>query len=127
MKCFTHNNEEAVAVCKACGKALCHDCMEISANGVSCKGECQDILQEQKLESKKEAILFQQYCGIYKSRTILFVAATVILLGLGFYYMSEARESSNLLFAATAICAWRAVINRRHYLQLHSIGQDKNK
>jgi hypothetical protein len=40
MKCFTHRDTDAVAVCKQCGKAVCENCMVVGATGISCRGAC---------------------------------------------------------------------------------------
>ena len=44
MKCFTHQEIEAVAVCKACGKAVCNECAIESENGISCQQSCSNVL-----------------------------------------------------------------------------------
>jgi len=40
MKCFTHPGADAVAVCRHCGRALCHDCSAEVDGSVACKGNC---------------------------------------------------------------------------------------
>lgn len=40
MKCFNHTSIDAVALCKSCGKSICHDCLEEIENGIACKGTC---------------------------------------------------------------------------------------
>lgn len=37
MKCYVHSKEDAVAVCKACGKGVCNDCSVILAGNSYCK------------------------------------------------------------------------------------------
>jgi len=39
MKCFNHETKDAVTFCKACGKALCHECLTDIAFGFACKNE----------------------------------------------------------------------------------------
>jgi hypothetical protein len=39
MKCFNHEKNDAVTFCKACNKALCHDCLEDITFGFACKNE----------------------------------------------------------------------------------------
>lgn len=37
MKCFNHNDREAIGICISCKKALCSECLELVDNQVSCK------------------------------------------------------------------------------------------
>jgi len=48
MKCFNHQEREAVAVCKACGKAVCHECATESENGIACQQSCANVLLHKK-------------------------------------------------------------------------------
>lgn len=40
MKCFTHNSDVAVGVCKTCGKAICRTCAIDSGMFVTCSDAC---------------------------------------------------------------------------------------
>ena len=42
MKCYNHEDADAVAICKNCNKALCHRCATDVGNGVACAGSCED-------------------------------------------------------------------------------------
>lgn len=42
MRCFYHQDKEAVATCKSCGKALCAECAVDLGKGVACRGRCED-------------------------------------------------------------------------------------
>jgi hypothetical protein len=39
MKCFNHADIDGVSLCKACSKALCHQCFEDIDLGFACKNE----------------------------------------------------------------------------------------
>ncbi len=41
MKCFTHRNADAVAVCRSCGRALCPDCIAEVGLACACKNRCE--------------------------------------------------------------------------------------
>ena len=41
MNCFNHRDTTAVGVCKACGKALCSDCLAEVEGGLACKDNCE--------------------------------------------------------------------------------------
>ena len=40
MKCFSHQEVEAVGICHICGKALCPDCAQDLGFALTCEGEC---------------------------------------------------------------------------------------
>ena len=44
MKCYNHSNLEAVAVCRYCGRAICHDCTAEVGLTCSCKGRCESMV-----------------------------------------------------------------------------------
>jgi hypothetical protein len=41
MKCFTHQNSDAVAICRSCGRALCPDCISEVGLSCACKNRCE--------------------------------------------------------------------------------------
>jgi hypothetical protein len=40
MKCYNHSEREAVAICRACGKAVCQECGLETENGFACQQSC---------------------------------------------------------------------------------------
>jgi hypothetical protein len=45
MKCFYHDDSEAVGTCKSCGKGLCRECAVDLAKGLACKNRCEKDAQ----------------------------------------------------------------------------------
>jgi hypothetical protein len=41
MNCFNHRDQPAVAVCKACGKGLCPECLAQVGSSIACKNSCE--------------------------------------------------------------------------------------
>lgn len=41
MKCFEHQKEEAVGICKYCGRGVCRKCARTEGLGLSCSDECE--------------------------------------------------------------------------------------
>jgi len=41
MKCFDHQQEEAVGICNACNKGLCAKCAVPLGFAITCKGDCE--------------------------------------------------------------------------------------
>ena len=42
MRCFYHQDKEAVGSCKSCGKGLCPDCAADVGKGLACRGRCEE-------------------------------------------------------------------------------------
>jgi hypothetical protein len=58
MKCFNHPERDSIAICKACGKAICHECAQETEAGIACQQSCADsLLKENELYSKQAAHL----------------------------------------------------------------------
>ena len=49
MKCFIHIDQEAIAVCKKCGKAMCAECSAYSAHS----GICPECRRESFMEERE--------------------------------------------------------------------------
>jgi hypothetical protein len=45
MRCFYHQDREAVGACKSCGKGLCPECAVDLGKGLACRGRCEADVQ----------------------------------------------------------------------------------
>jgi hypothetical protein len=45
MRCYYHENKEAVGTCKSCGKGLCRECAVDLGKGLACRGRCETDAQ----------------------------------------------------------------------------------
>ena len=41
MRCFYHEDREAVGTCKSCGRGLCRECAVDLTKGLACRGHCE--------------------------------------------------------------------------------------
>ncbi|MHB8524314.1 MAG: hypothetical protein ACYDH9_26640 [Limisphaerales bacterium] len=41
MRCFYHQDKDAVGSCKSCGKGLCAECAVDLGKGLACRGHCE--------------------------------------------------------------------------------------
>lgn len=41
MRCFYHQDKDAVGTCKSCGKGLCAECAVDLGKGLACRGRCE--------------------------------------------------------------------------------------
>ena len=42
MRCFYHQDKDAVGGCKSCGKGLCVECAVDLGKGLACRGRCEE-------------------------------------------------------------------------------------
>ena len=45
MRCYYHQDREAVGGCKSCGQALCPECAVDLTKGLACRGRCEADVQ----------------------------------------------------------------------------------
>jgi len=64
MNCFNHTDVAAVGVCKACGKALCPDCITEAQGAMVCRNSCEDHL------AAGPAVVAMGYRGVRKTSSV---------------------------------------------------------
>jgi hypothetical protein len=53
MRCFYHGDVEAVAVCKSCFRAICHDCSTEAGSSTACRNRCEaDVIAIDELRRR---------------------------------------------------------------------------
>lgn len=79
MKCFYHQEKEAIAICKNCSRGLCSNCVAEVTNGVACKGKCEDdVIFLNKMLQKNKTILNKTASSYYR------VSAIYLVMGIAF-------------------------------------------
>ena len=68
MKCFVHPNEEAICVCKKCGKAMCQRCSAYSQHSGICP------------ECKKKELEYSRICLLEEARSLKWGAIGALCL-----------------------------------------------
>lgn len=48
MRCYNHPDKNAIAVCRSCGKAVCHQCAQETENAIACRQECVNALADNR-------------------------------------------------------------------------------
>ena len=46
MKCYTHDQNDAVGICKNCQKGICKECATLVDGSMSCIGTCEENVKE---------------------------------------------------------------------------------
>ncbi|HEY3902145.1 MAG TPA: hypothetical protein VGM54_26265 [Chthoniobacter sp.] len=68
MYCYFHGDVAAVAVCKACGRGICHDCSAEVGASMGCRNRCEsevELIDDLRRRSLKMATLMTRlYWGM---------------------------------------------------------------
>jgi len=103
MRCYRHNEREAIAVCCHCGKAACTDCSEDTGQGIACCAGCAAEIQDSY--QLKERL--RQSFGVgskppMPSSVLMYALFGLILLAVGIYLTYSRPGVDYLTFAMSA-------------------------
>ena len=114
MKCYNHPENDSVAICKACGKAICHECAQESKDGIACQQSCIDSLAKENdlytnqathLKNLKRMNFLGSFFSIgmgilfiyFSSQGFGLVYDFIFLLGIGFTVYGFVAQFVNML------------------------------
>ena len=46
MKCFNHEERDAIGTCKSCGKGICRECAVDMVKGLACRDRCEKAVSD---------------------------------------------------------------------------------
>jgi len=103
MKCFNHETSEAVAVCKNCGKALCHPCTAEVGRVIACANNCENEVRalNELLERNRSAS--QKTSGAYYKNAVVFALLALVLAYLAVDAYQGQRTPVLVLTGGTAV------------------------
>lgn len=80
MKCFTHQQKDAVGICKNCNKGICAECAVDVGNGLACKNSC-----EESVKAINEMI--DRGKGVYKKTGLSYLLNAIVFGLFGFFFL----------------------------------------
>jgi hypothetical protein len=102
MKCFTHRNSDAVAVCRSCGRAVCPDCVSEVGLACACKNRCEsDVARFNEMITRGRpgpANPINPASLVSYDRVIFLIVLGVAFIWFGLYYF--ANPGPNWFFVA---------------------------
>lgn len=108
MKCFYHNDRDAVALCKSCSRALCPDCLSETGFSIACKNRCEDrVRQIDGVVSRSIATVQNTKVFSFRGFLFLFLAGLTFLV-FGILNLSDIKFSV-FLFVLGSIFIMSAV------------------
>ena len=91
MKCFNHPQSDGVAICKSCGRALCHDCHAEVETGSACKSRCESDVEDLNVIIKRSKSAYQKTGGAYRRNGIVILVLGLVFLAIGILPMIAGR------------------------------------
>lgn len=84
MKCFNHNESDAVGQCKHCSKGLCMDCVADLGNGLACKDVHENEVEilNSLIENNKK--VYAQTTKSLFMRNLLLLLMGILLIVFGY-------------------------------------------
>jgi hypothetical protein len=90
MRCFYHEDREAVGSCKSCGKGLCRECAVDLTKGLACRGHCESDAQaliqliDRNIQNSSNALrAVQQIRGVRSGAGIFHIVMGVLFVIFG--------------------------------------------
>ena len=89
MICYTHRDNQAIGICKYCGKAVCDECAIVDNSGIACSERCHQELLAYAVMAEKSKAVYGMKSGRIPITTIFLLAAGAVFLLMGVYFASK--------------------------------------
>jgi hypothetical protein len=87
MRCFYHQDREAVGGCKSCGKGLCPECAVDLQKGLACRGHCEADVQAVIALVDRNLKLSPTTSRLIESGRSLRFGAAIFHLAMGLFFV----------------------------------------
>jgi len=89
VKCFNHPDRDAVTACKQCVKGLCMDCSHAGTGGMSCGGECAELVRFQHELLMRSQKTIQNAFATARNSMLFVSLMGAGMAGFGWYFDSH--------------------------------------
>ena len=117
MKCFYHNDIDAIGLCKTCNKGLCPECAVDVGNGLACVDSCEKAVLSYNKMIDKNIELTSTSVSMIRGGPAFFLAALFIVFGAFFMFIGSGengtRFTMGLIFLFFGIVQVVLVYRRR--------------
>ena len=88
MKCYYHQQKDAVGICASCGKGLCVNCAADLGHGLACKDRCEEALESRRQLVRRAKAAYRSADKARMLLSVLLLLAGLGLIGWGIYERS---------------------------------------
>lgn len=99
MKCFYHHGVEAVALCKACQRALCPECAADVHPGTACRNRCEQEVAAINAMMERGKSAYQKTGAAYRRSAFALALTGLVFLAMGIVPFALTGKYSSLVFA----------------------------
>ena len=85
MKCFYHQANDAIAICKSCNRALCQSCAIDVHPGTACIDRCEKDVADLNLIVERSKSAYQKTGSAYRRNGLAMLIVGLIFLGFGIF------------------------------------------
>ena len=89
MKCYNHNDIDAVGTCKACSKGVCKSCLTDVGNGIACTDTCIDEVKEVNSLVERNKTVFQKASKTNMTRGYIYTGIGLVFLILNWQMQTD--------------------------------------
>jgi hypothetical protein len=116
MRCYRHEDRDAVAVCNHCGKATCTDCAEDTGQGIACSPGCaEEIAASYQLKQRLRQSLGVGAKPPLPASVVTYALFGLILLAVAIYMTYTRTGIDFLTFAMSAAFFVMAGVSWKRY------------
>jgi hypothetical protein len=127
MRCFYHQTNEAVGLCRHCGRGLCPDCAADTTGGLACKGNHEDQVQRvAEMVARNVSTVGTPGLAQYLT-TIALALIAVGFLGFGAFSIRDGETSGWLLILLGVVLSLSTLNNLRWILGRRSLAPGPQK
>ncbi len=91
MKCYNHPARDGVAICKGCGRAVCHECARESDETIACRQSCIASLAERN-------DLYTRQTAHLKNMRRMSILGSFFSIGMGILFIYFSSQGYGLVY-----------------------------
>jgi hypothetical protein len=121
MKCYNHQEIDAIGLCKSCQKGVCQGCLALVDGSVACKGTCQEDVAALNYMIKRGRKVYENLGKQWGPSIIINGIGGAFFLGFGLFNFGK--TSSWLLIGLGSIMIVGGIMS---LIQGKRMGEQKN-
>ena len=108
MRCFYHDERDAVGTCKNCGRGVCLTCAHDVENGLACRDRCEAEVRALNRVIERNKTSYEKTSAAYMRTAFFYVVIGLVILAGG---VTNWRGLGPVLVAASLIFFFNAYVN----------------
>jgi hypothetical protein len=83
MKCYVHRSDDAVGLCRSCGRGVCPDCAAEVGRALACSKRCEDDVRKVADALKRQVEMMRPIGQTFANTATAYRMVRRLLLGIG--------------------------------------------